>query len=73
MQRVIEVQEKDKLRSFKSPIDGNEIMQLCNLKPGPIVGEIKKKIENAIIEGQISNTYEDAYNYLMSIKQKIVG
>lgn len=70
MQRVQDVKEKDKLREFKSPVDGNEIMQICNLKPGPIIGKIKKEIEEAIIEGKIPNTYDDAYQFLLQIKDK---
>ena len=70
MQRVIEVKEKDKLRAFQSPVRGDEIMKICNLEPSRKVGEIKKAIEEAILEGKIENTYEAAYDYLMKIKDE---
>lgn len=68
MQKVVEVQEKDKLREFQSPVKGDEIMKVCNIKPSKKVGEIKTAIEEAILDGKIKNTYEDAYNYLLKIK-----
>lgn len=68
MQRVLEVEEKDRLRAFQSPVRGEEIMSIMNLKPSRKVGEIKTKIENAILEGEIPNTYEAALEYLMQIK-----
>ena len=73
MQRVIEVKEKDKLRAFQSPVRGDEIMKICNLEPSRKVGEIKKAIEEAILEGKIENTYEAAYDYLMKIKDEFCG
>ncbi|MCK9426251.1 MAG: CCA tRNA nucleotidyltransferase [Ignavibacteriaceae bacterium] len=70
MNRVLEVEEKDKLRAFQSPVRGEEIMQICNLKPSKKVGEIKTAIEDAILDGIIPNTYEDALGYLYKIKEK---
>lgn len=70
MKRVLEVKEKDRLRAFTSPVGGEEIMKICNLKPCPTVGKIKKEIEEAILEGKIPNTYEAAYDYLLQIKDK---
>ncbi len=70
MNRVLEVEEKDKLRAFQSPVRGEEIMQICNLKPSKKVGEIKTAIEDAILDGIIPNTYEDALSYLYKIKDQ---
>lgn len=70
MQKVRDVQEKDKLREFQSPVRGEEIMAICNIPPSKKVGEIKKAIEEAILDGKISNTYEEAYQYLMKIKDE---
>jgi poly(A) polymerase len=70
MKKVWEVEEKDKLRAFQSPVKGDEIMEVCNLKPSKKVGEIKKAIEDAILEGKIKNNYEEAYKYLMMIKDE---
>lgn len=68
MNKVREVKEKDRLRAFQSPVRGEEIMQICNLKPSKKVGEIKKAIEDAILDGKIGNNYQEAYDYLMKIK-----
>ncbi len=63
--KVIEVQEKDKLREFQSPVRGEEIMQICNLEPSKAVGFIKKSIEEAILDGIIPNDYEAAKRYML--------
>jgi len=68
MKKVLAVKEKDKLKAFQSPVRGETIMEVCNLKPSKKVGVIKKAIEEAILDGKIKNTYEDAYNYLLKIK-----
>ncbi len=73
MKRVWEVEEKDKLRAFQSPVRGDEIMRVCGLKPSKKVGEIKSAIEEAILDGKIANTYEDAFNYLLKIKDKFLN
>lgn len=71
MLRVLDVQEKDKLREFQSPVRGDEIMKICELKPGPQVGKYKTAIENAILDGRIANDYNEALEYLLTIKNTI--
>jgi tRNA nucleotidyltransferase/poly(A) polymerase len=73
MAKVKEVSEKDELRAFQSPVRGDEIMRICNLSPSKTVGLIKSDIEEAILEGKIKNTYEDAFNYLLEIKDKYIS
>ncbi len=73
MQKVKDVQEKDNLRAFQSPVKGDEIMSVCNLQPSKEVGEIKSAIEEAILDGKIANTHEDALKYLYKIKEEILG
>lgn len=70
--RIDEVIERDKLRAFQSPVRGEEIMKLTGLKPGPTVGKIKKAIEEAIIEGEIKNEYDDALSHFEKIKDMYV-
>jgi putative nucleotidyltransferase with HDIG domain len=65
--KILEVQEKDELRNFQSPVRGDEIMSICGIPPGREVGIIKKRIEEAILEGEIPNEYEAAKKYLYSI------
>jgi len=73
MQKVRDVKERYNLRAFQSPVRGDEIMQICNLKPSRKVGEIKTAIEEAILDGKIGNNYEEALNYLMKIKDKFLS
>ena len=72
MQKVRDVKERDQLRAFQSPVRGEEIMQICNLKPSRKVGEIKTAIEEAILDGKIGNNYEEALKYLMDIKDQFL-
>lgn len=70
VERIREVREKDRLRAFRPPVDGEEIMRVCNLKPSRQVGIIKKEIEEAILSGRIENTYEDSLRLLLELKEK---
>jgi len=70
--RIIEVQEKDNLRNFQSPVRGEEIMSICGIEPSKLVGIIKKKIEDAILDGIIPNEYNAALEYLYLIKDEII-
>ncbi len=67
-QRIAEVEEKDRMRNWKPPVDGNEIMEICDIPQGPLIGEIKSDIEEAILNGDIPNDREAALKYLHSIK-----
>lgn len=73
MKRVLEVEEKDRLKAFQSPVHGDIIMQICGLKPCRKVGEIKTAIENAILDGEIQNDYQEAYQYLLKIKDQFLN
>lgn len=69
-QRLVEVEEKDKLRNWRPPISGEDIMKALNLPPGPEVGKIKKQIEEAILEGEIANDYDAAYSFMLRVAGK---
>ena len=73
VQRIQEVEEKDHLRQFQPPVRGNEIMQVCGLQPGPLVGKIKKAIEEAILNGEIPNEHDAAFEYMLKIKDQIIA
>ncbi|MCH7612710.1 MAG: HD domain-containing protein [Candidatus Marinimicrobia bacterium] len=69
-EKMSDVNERDKMKSFQSPVRGDEIMKICNLKEGKKVGEIKNAIEEAILNGDIENDYESAKEYLNKIKDE---
>lgn len=71
VKRLNEVEEKDHMRSFQSPVRGDEIMEICQIKPGKLVGKIKSQIEEAILDGKIPNEYEAAREYLLVIKSEL--
>lgn len=70
--KIEEVEEKDRIRRWKNPISGEEIMDVLEVKPGPVVGEVKETIKNAILDGEISNNHDEAYQYLLQIKNQYI-
>jgi poly(A) polymerase len=73
VKRLNEVEEKDRMRAFQSPVRGDEIMQVCNLTPGPLVGKLKSAIEDAILDGKIPNEHDAALAYLLAVKDDVLA
>lgn len=69
--KMQEVEKKDKLRNFQPPVSGEDIMKTFNIRPSKVVGEIKNEIREAILEGKISNSRDEAHAYMLELgKQK---
>lgn len=66
-QKIVEVEEKDQVRNFQPPVTGEEIMQIFDLKPSKIVGDIKEEIKEAILDGQIQNNKAEALDLLYKL------
>jgi len=70
-QKIVEVEERDQVRNFQPPITGEEIMQIFDLKPGREIGVLKEAIKEAILEGDIPNEYQSAYNFMLKRAEKL--
>ncbi len=69
-QKTIEIENKDHLRNFQPPIDGEIIMKTFGIGPSKYIGIIKVAIKDAILEGEIQNNYEEAYAMMLLIGEK---
>ena len=68
--KMREVEEKDNLRAFQPPVDGNEIMEVLGVEAGVAVGILKTWIREAILDGDIPNEHDPAYAYMMARKDE---
>ena len=69
--KIVEVEERDQVRNFQPPISGEEIMKLIDLKPSKEIGMLKEAIKEAILEGEIPNEYEAAFQFMLKRAAKI--
>jgi len=72
-QKIVEVEKKDRLRKWTNPVSGDEIMEACDIGPGPVIGDIKDAIKEAILDGEIPNEHDAAFDYMMKIKDRFLN
>ena len=70
-QKIKDVEERDRVRNFQPPITGEQIMEMFGLAPCKEVGIIKNAIKEAILEGEVENSYESAFNFVVELGKSL--
>ena len=68
--KMVDLEEKDRIRNFQPPIDGLEIMRVFGLEPTAVVGELKASIKDAILDGIIPNEHDAAFEFMLAEARK---
>jgi poly(A) polymerase len=64
-QKLKDVEERDQIRNWQPPIDGEDIMKFFNIAPGRKVGLIKNAVRDAILDGEIRNDKDEAFRFMV--------
>lgn len=70
-QKLVDIEEKDRIRNFQPPVDGDEIMQMFNLQPCREVGALKSALKDGILDGKIPNEREPALQFVIERAQQM--
>ena len=69
--KLREVEENDSVRNFQPPVTGEMIMKTFGIPPSRPIGDIKKAIKEAILEGDIKNNPEEAFNLMLKLGEEM--
>ena len=69
-EKIVEVEEKDRIRNWKNPVTGDQIMTALGIGPGPEIGILKEAVKEAILEGEIQNNETQAYEFMLREAEK---
>ena len=72
-EKMAEVEAKDHIRNWKNPITGEYIMELFGIGPGKEIGLLKERVKDAILDGEISSTFEAADAYMRAVARDTLG
>ena len=70
-EKLVIVEAKDAIRNWKNPITGDYVMELFGISPCNTIGQLKEMVKNAILDGQIENTFEAADEYMRKCAAEI--
>lgn len=65
--RMSQVEESDRIRNFQPPVDGREIMETFSIEPCNVIGQLKERIKEAILDGKIPNDHDAARAFMLKI------
>lgn len=69
--KLVELEERDRIRNFQPPITGNDIMHIFNIPPSKPIKELKEAIKDAILDGVIPNDRDAAYDFMLPLAEKL--
>ncbi|HPH81446.1 MAG TPA: HD domain-containing protein [Flavobacteriales bacterium] len=69
--KLLEIEEKDRLRNWQPPVSGIDIMETFGIGPGIMIGQLKSTIREAILEGDIQNCFPEAYQFMLKEGEKL--
>lgn len=69
--KLVEIEEKDAIRNFEPPISGDMIMTMFGISPSKPVGQIKDAIKDAILDGEIRNNFDDAFELMVRLGKEM--
>ena len=70
-QKLIDLEERDRIRQFQPPVTGEEIMEVFGLSPCREIGTLKAYIKDAILDGDIPNEHDAAFDYMLAKAEKM--
>lgn len=70
-QKLVDLEEKDRIRNFQPPVDGDEIMRVFGLTPCAAIGSLKSALKDAILDGDIPNEHDAGLAFIIQRAQKM--
>jgi hypothetical protein len=70
-EKLLAVEEKDRVRNFQPPVSGETIMETFGIGPCSEIGTIKSAIKDAILEGEIPNSYDEAFAFMLNLGEEL--